>query len=591
MSKSSPLIFEDSINAPTDLEILVSRGFNEREACEALSQARGDIHQAHQILSGKQVDNSWLNEIPGEWEDNATISMTTPGSLRALWKSPYYVRVGSFKRVQSTDTDKEGILYINTVITRDGRQWTVEKRFTEYYSLWMSLPVGITRNFENKFPKLSVFQYNSSSSDSKCEERRLRLEEWLRELCFDEKCMTNPKVLKAMDKFLCADEHGDDVDNITSASDSSVATKLLEQSKSYLHDWVVIPQTSIENLPVSLDVITSSLPCKIDLDLVLGSRGAHSLTGKDITDDQLSKDLSRDRIVIQGRRIMGSNTDLGFILTQAISTANNVLAERNSKTFPQALVSALCKRSLMLVSRTESAYASHAALQLLLTPDTLTELIVVPEAQLAKPLLMQFRVETPVDNSQKESAEAKPRKSLSSVSSISASPGTPGGDSTQSSRRQSIGSTQLNSSPSTTANAPVERDLICDIQASTVFRLVDAETMEKTHLQVKITFCKSIKLSHLACNTNLTHEPNRQSTNPFDSPVAQPTNTNPFDECDDNCEMGNQPQSSEPPAATSAASAPSTNFDDEIAQYYTDSSAYLVFERETTSTKRDWENK
>jgi hypothetical protein len=180
---------------------------------------------------------SRIGELAGEWEDNAHMAgVPLSSDLRALWKSPHYVRVPSWSRVWSKDETKQEIRYKIIRISRDGRQVTMHKKFPKCYTFWMSLPVGITHHLKNAFPQLGVFKF--SESDAAITERQEKLDEWFRELCLDEKCMRHPKVLAALDALF------------SSVGDTGGSTTaIVDVVPDNLRDWVVIPEREISSLP------------------------------------------------------------------------------------------------------------------------------------------------------------------------------------------------------------------------------------------------------------------------------------------------------------------------------------------------------
>ena len=110
------------------------------------------------------------------------------------------------------------------------------KKFSKFYTFWMSLPVGATRHLKNTFPQMGIFK-SVSEHDSVINERIFKLNEWFRELCLDEKCMSNSKVLKSLDALF------------SSASATSLSPQSGQVDPGNLHQWVVIPENEIKSLP------------------------------------------------------------------------------------------------------------------------------------------------------------------------------------------------------------------------------------------------------------------------------------------------------------------------------------------------------
>ena len=553
-----------------------------------------------------------IGELKGEWEDSGYLAATSlTSNTRALWKTPCYVRVNSWARVMSKDQTKEEVRYKITRISRDGQQSTMLKKFSKFYTFWISLPIGITRHLKNTFPQLGLFRSSDESNDA-LDTITTHLDEWFRELSLDEKCITHPKVLAALDNLF--------------SSARITASPTVDIEPDNLDTWVVIPENAITSLPgrkeiacrktfddcpltypsacpacvVPLHALRRQLPAKIMLSLLFGSGSsmdvAGSITGSDLSEEQLRKDLSRDRIVIHGKRIAGANTSLEAIIDQGVHAAQAVTTFHSAKPFSTDILRDLCRRALVQVSRTESAFASHYALQSILDPSTDPNIVIVPEATLAQPLLMQFRV-APVSSTAgiAQSALVGPppaavRRSTSDAAAIAVTSSRP--------RRMSVLAkmdpvASMNSSDASLSSVDdlTCRELICDIQATTVFRFVDADRMEGTVLQVRVTFCKSIKVKNPDENlSGLSIKPSEPSVclNPFgvETPRAA-ASTNPFGaESAD----GNDDFESAVTTALSTENVPAKK-EENISKndsLYMDSNTVIVIEQDTHLTDRDF---
>jgi hypothetical protein len=211
----------------TDLDNLIRRGFGEDESKHALAATRGNVDDAVNILMSKRVDVSWTTESANDWKNNKTNARAKTAEARALWKSPYYISVPSWRRNYEGGTWQ--ILYTVNVIVRDAKTWKLEKRYSEFNTFRSTIPSTISKKFENKFPSRLFFSVFSTPTDEEYENRRIGLEEWMRELCLCEEAMTNQIVLDSLAVFINSAEHDKPTDNekITSVVDVS--------------DWTVIP--------------------------------------------------------------------------------------------------------------------------------------------------------------------------------------------------------------------------------------------------------------------------------------------------------------------------------------------------------------
>lgn len=188
----------------TDLDILVSRGFGREESQQALRQTRGDVDAATRLMVTGQGIETWADSIPGEWRDNIDSQVSFNAKCRALWKSKFYVSIPSWIRKDTVKGDLK-VFFTISVIMRDGRHWKVEKRFSSLHNFWRSLPFGSLSHFKNQFPQ--PFIRLATPTDEMYDQRRLQLDEWMQELCLDEKSMTNPKIVELLGGLIEAGEH------------------------------------------------------------------------------------------------------------------------------------------------------------------------------------------------------------------------------------------------------------------------------------------------------------------------------------------------------------------------------------------------
>jgi hypothetical protein len=89
---------------------------------EALQRSRGDIDAAVRLLTRRGEDSSWMSSSDTDWLHHTAGKLPVFAKNRALWKSPVYVRVKSFRR------DGENIFFQLHVILDDGRQFERARR-------------------------------------------------------------------------------------------------------------------------------------------------------------------------------------------------------------------------------------------------------------------------------------------------------------------------------------------------------------------------------------------------------------------------------------------------------------------------------
>ena len=433
----------------TDFDILVGRGFEPEQVRKALSLSQGDLKKAMLVLS-KNLEPSeatgWTTNTDADWVNHVSNNNPVRAENRALWKSPIYVRVGSYRRM-----DDETIFFVLHVIMKDGRQYERTKRLSQFCTFYDSLPRGLFGDFKNKFPKRSLIPWKNKSES--IEKKRALLEEWMRELCMNEMCMSNREVLGALLRFLEVEETAATTGTATSAA--AAAARVVKLSD-YKEDWIAVPEKSLSRIPVPFHTLSSGMPFKVRVGTVFSSEADQAMLkgllegSTDTSDAQLSKDLLRDRIIINGRRIVGAASKskdgaegdnlqaLHDVLTVAEEMANAVLVSSGFReAFTDENIRLICLRALKKASRTYSAFLCHTALHKIVDLESAPEVCIVPESLLAMPLVMRFAVSTPP---------------------VSYAP-------------------------------PVLR---CELQAATVYRFCSGEDL-KTEFQCKTVFCKTFR--------------------------------------------------------------------------------------------------
>lgn len=241
---------------------------------------------------------------------------------------------------------------------------------------------------------------------------------------------------------------------------------------------------------VSLEDLSKSFPCKIDTVDVFGTTPAAAPgTGADTTLAQIAKDLLRDRIIVQGRRVEGSENTLDGVLQKCTTAAINVITESGgvvvsakgiasapqvpgTPQFCREVLDELCLTALRQIGRTESAFTSFSCLHHVVDMSLHPDIIIVPESTLARPLLMRFRRDRD-DLHKGGSGNSHGHKSAAATS-----PPHPPGKSSATSSSHTSPPVPPASKPKSTSSMmsyihsmqPAGNPLICDLQAATVYR-------------------------------------------------------------------------------------------------------------------------
>jgi len=514
----------------TDLDYLEGLGYSREESKRVLKVANGDRRAAVHMLS-KSVsldersstkkllldNNAWRQEMPDDWIGGVErFNLPHNAESRALHRSPVYISLDRYDYViGSSDCD-----FVLDVILKDGRRWKTRRSYRQFCSFKASLPFGTCRRFSSFFPQPAVFSLLLGAGLSKdFLERRLQgLEDWIRELVLSEHCMMSPRVLGALYQFIDIEQHGGEV-----GVDSAVSLRWLEMQNSSssppssadpspLLSGLTSPHKDIRDrklasygqvrlldpvkIPVPVSDVYAMLPFKVNVkslspaDTTTSSSssavavGAHQLVLPIFDERQWKKDFSRDRLVVQGRRIQGSHTEVDCILQllrhslleEVISSQKCVLSSSLLQTDHRPLpprplsmnpfdlpsdtastpsggsgVGDIARLALHRVSRTESAYSCHSSLMQILDVGNakqsphFTPVLITPESLLAEPLEVWFRIVE---------------------------------------RRSSSGG------GSHSPAAPDDWCLQCHVEASTVYRVVDGDLMQPL-LQMRVTYLSS----------------------------------------------------------------------------------------------------
>ena len=346
--------------------------------------------------------------------------------FRAVQKCPIYVSVGSSYRIIGGKVE-----FSVNVSMKDGRSWTVMRLYSEFMRVWKSLPMGTCTYFSNSFPifsssafpiaqaVMSMMAKDSKSAES-VERQRHALSEWMRELVLNERCMQSAAILSVLYRFVDVDAHGGpagvettmhhEQERLDAAfqrclSDPSAVSPLSFDDRSatlftalpMLTESSVLFRTvrllDVGAFPVGWQQLNLMLPFKLDAAAVKQRLNGGRATileqqqhGLQIDVKQMAKDMSRDRIIIQGIRILGAHSSIEYIvdvckksILQAIVNSGQMTVSSSKGKGPAVSPSTVeaashllhidvssldmfCRCGLQAISRTESAFLSHASL-------------------------------------------------------------------------------------------------------------------------------------------------------------------------------------------------------------------------------------
>jgi hypothetical protein len=533
----------------TDLDHLIELGYTEQESLWALKTTKGDKAAAVTLLKHMMLDPdsakkklSWYGEAEDDWVNYIETVNNASEEIRGLFKCPVYIRVASFRK-----DDLNNILFKFAVSMKDGRVWSVEQHFNKISSFKGSLPM----RFVNKLPHFPFPRLLSRENDSEFQERRrVVLEEWFRDMCLNEECMTNAEFMSAVYAFIEVDKHGGiyKTGNATTGNAAAGLERPYLCGPLFTVDFKSIVGQLSGPYPVDVNSLLHLLPVKVKIDSQLkqvieppptpvntvgGGTGVAS-SGADSSLKQLEKDYSRDRVVIQGRRLLGSRTNIDGLCRQ-IKSAIHFQMQNNkiSQMLGNDGINKFALKILSSIGRTESAFSTFALINHIISAPGC---MVTPESALASPIEIMFSVK-PRPTSKAEQAKivnidaayrefltrdetisdavAIDKLQIGSSSSSSSNLGGGGGeidieaplhtllDDSADTLGASATMSKRDSMPLYTPVTPdinlyhvtqahpdgMDWCILCEAQAITVFRIVDAETM-KPVLQVRVSFRK-----------------------------------------------------------------------------------------------------
>ena len=434
-------------NIGTDVDVLVSLGYDREVARKALSVAKGDRQTALELIRTNKVELSgeWSSSTENDWVNNISSSNFAKCEIRALWKSPITIHVGSV-----TPNTLNEALFRCKVITHRGT-FSIDKKFNDFIEFRNSLPFGSTFWFKSSFPQyydiVDIFTFTSDSERDKSllERKRIALDDWFREFTLNEKLMMKSEILLLIEHFFCIDESVSVLTKPTNLSTMNNNSTVMIQSNgisSSIHGIREFKPVRMEdvslmqvikkirklnplNFPVTvskLDEMLRNGPFKIDVsdfsELAAPMAASMMNTSNESCDIQLKKDLSRDRVIINGIRFQGNDKD-GYhnIVDSSASMIQNLLFEANLLPIKDSDAIEFSKSILKQLSRTESAYLSLLCLNLLVDMNNSNSydsnnspiidnmenddssfmgvhggIMIIPEALLAEPMQIQMQI-------------------------------------------------------------------------------------------------------------------------------------------------------------------------------------------------------
>jgi len=444
----SALSSAGNVTEATDVDALVSMGFEIEQAKCALHATKGDRASAVQILMGnvKATDknaSAWREEVEDDFIAGLSGKpLPSNAAMRALWKSPLYCRISE------AQTTANITWYTIRAITKLGMSFNCIRRYKQFFAFKMSLPFGTCKHFQNAFPLPSLRRFVD------VEKRRTKLEEWLREFVLDEGIMTNPSLLLILYEFLEyeqgilqlrdkmestgtgksisgsifeitekeinrrkfkesnpfeeSDEEADEdmaayrlsaVNFVKSSPDATASAKSSSMPLQFddfgqLSAMKRIGSVSLVSKALPFEELNLKLPFKTQ---VLRPGRDVNESGKDETRKQLKKDFSRDRIIVQNHRIEGSKhtlEQLVIIMKHAINSVlqYNIRPKLSTNERDDEKNTQFCLSILASIARTQSAFLAHYTLSQIVLQDPDVPVAIIPESSMADPINIRFSV-------------------------------------------------------------------------------------------------------------------------------------------------------------------------------------------------------
>jgi hypothetical protein len=406
----------------TDIDLLVSMGFEQEASRIALGRTHGDVGQAVKLLNGTLLDSdealgAWRGETKGDFEAGVNSKQSMGSANRALTKTPLYCSIGKhFVR-------DDGITFYQlNIIVKSGVKYRRYRRFSQFAAFKDALPYELIQNFNASFPLRGLETLLG------IDVRKAALDEWIRELSLSETCMKNEEVAALLHDFVGFNP--DTFDPIPEAEDSlsiengfSTSSSLLsvhrpsapssssrtssaerDSSSSHVGPLVFASPTNgkassrmkelsrvplLSPNPCPFRRMSDLLPFKTPVSqkaLEVGKEEASQDRG-DNSRAQLEKDLKRDRLIVNKRRVNGADTSLDEIVGIVKDTISDVLvADKRPALADTSRSIQFVESILRRICRTESAYLTHVTFSEIVEEDAEEPVLVQPEATLAEPL-------------------------------------------------------------------------------------------------------------------------------------------------------------------------------------------------------------
>lgn len=334
----------------------------------------------------KETETDWVNYIPIKGLKNS--------ENRGLLKSPFYIAINIVK-----EDEEFGLIYDITVSLKDKRQWKLSKKYSEFQTLHQSLSQWKIPFTQNSFPRLGLkdLMFKSLIDEDALVRRRQRMEDWIRDFLLNESFMNDENIINAVYNFIEVDKHGGrnytQQLNIESYSKNESVALPEEHVKSIFK----LPSNELSKcFPLTVSNLSKQFPFRVKIkefeELINGNNC--DTFNADNTEKQLKKDLSRDRLIIQGKRYLGSQTELDILIENFIRAINNTGREKlDNFKLNNIELRKTCLELLFAASRTESAFKSHSILSNIIDNNTENgPIMIIPESSLSDPIDLSIRI-------------------------------------------------------------------------------------------------------------------------------------------------------------------------------------------------------
>jgi hypothetical protein len=378
----------------SDIDYFLKLGFERNVVINALQICKGDRSSTSLLLQKEKIsrkDSLWRNETESDWVNYIPLKGLLNSENRGLLKSPFYISIITVK-----EDEGEGLIYNILISLKDKRQWKLSKKYSEFHTLHLSVTNWKIPFTKNAFPRLGLkdLMFKSLLDENAMVRRRQRMENWIRDFLLNETLMNDENILSAIYNFIEVDKHG----GRNYIQQSNLENYSKNQSIALPEDHIVsifkLPQNELSNcFPLTIANLSIQLPFRVKIKEFEELNENIDLT-KDNTEKQLTKDLSRDRLIFQGKRYLGSKTGLESLIEIFIKNINNIGGGKleNFK-LNNIELRKTCLELLYSASRTESAFKSHSILSNIIDNSTeIGPIMIVPESLLSDPIDISFRI-------------------------------------------------------------------------------------------------------------------------------------------------------------------------------------------------------